>query len=90
MAHAIENIDIGGPTMLRAAAKNFQHVTVIVDPADYPGVIAEIKEHGNTTLATRFHLAVKVFQLTSAYDTAIAAWLAKVDTVTNAHFKGGS
>jgi len=89
VANAIENIDIGGPTMLRAAAKNFQYVTVIVDPADYPQVISEIREHGNTTLATRFRLAVKVFQLTSSYDTAIAAWLAKVDTSTNPHFKGG-
>jgi phosphoribosylaminoimidazolecarboxamide formyltransferase/IMP cyclohydrolase len=88
VANAIENIDIGGPTMLRAAAKNFQYVTVIVDPADYPQVLAEIKEHGNTTLVTRFRLAVKVFQLTSSYDTAIAAWLAKVDTASNAHFKG--
>jgi phosphoribosylaminoimidazolecarboxamide formyltransferase / IMP cyclohydrolase len=52
-------------------------------------VISEISENGNTTLATRFRLAVKVFQLTSTYDTAIAAWLAKVDTNTNAHFKGG-
>jgi len=76
--------------MLRAAAKNFQYVTVIVDPADYLQVIAEIKEHGNTTLVTRFRLAVKVFQLTSAYDTAIAAWLARVDTATNPHFSGGA
>jgi phosphoribosylaminoimidazolecarboxamide formyltransferase/IMP cyclohydrolase len=89
VANAIENIDIGGPTMLRAAAKNFQYVTVIVDPADYPQVISEIRERGNTTLETRFRLAVKVFQLTSKYDTAIAAWLVKVDTATNAHFKGG-
>ena len=89
VANAIENIDIGGPTMLRAAAKNFQFVTVIVDPADYPQVVAEIKELGNTTLATRFRLAVKVFQLTSTYDTEIAAWLARVDTDTNAHFTGG-
>ena len=89
VANAIENIDIGGPTMLRAAAKNFQFVTVIVDPADYPQVVAEIKELGNTTLATRFRLAVKVFQLTSTYDTEIAAWLARVDTGRNAHFTGG-
>jgi phosphoribosylaminoimidazolecarboxamide formyltransferase/IMP cyclohydrolase len=89
VAKAIENIDIGGPTMLRAAAKNFQYVTVIVDPADYPQVISEIREHGNTTLVTRFRLAVKVFELTSRYDTAIAAWLANVDTTTNAHFRGG-
>jgi phosphoribosylaminoimidazolecarboxamide formyltransferase/IMP cyclohydrolase len=89
VANAIENIDIGGPTMLRAAAKNFQYVTVIVDPADYPQVVAEIKEHGNTTLKTRFRLAVKVFQLTSSYDMAIAAWLSGVDTDTNDHFKEG-
>jgi len=89
VANAIENIDIGGPTMLRAAAKNFQYVTVIVDPGDYQQVISEIREFGNTTLVTRFRLAVKVFQLTSRYDTAIASWLSKVDTGTNPHFKGG-
>jgi phosphoribosylaminoimidazolecarboxamide formyltransferase / IMP cyclohydrolase len=85
---AIENIDIGGPTMLRAAAKNFHDVTVIVDPADYPQVLAELREHGNTTLKTRFRLAVKVFQLTSTYDTAIAAWLTKVDADSNPYFEG--
>ena len=89
IANAIENIDIGGPTMLRAGAKNFQYVTVIVDPADYPQVISEIKEYGNTTLVTRFRLAVKVFQLTSSYDTAIADWLARIDIENNPHFKGG-
>ncbi len=73
--------------MLRAAAKNFHDVTVIVDPADYPQVLAEIKATGNTTLATRFKLCVKVFELTSKYDTAIAAWLGKVDVATNAYFK---
>jgi phosphoribosylaminoimidazolecarboxamide formyltransferase/IMP cyclohydrolase len=88
VAHAIENIDIGGPTMLRAAAKNFQDVTVIVDPTDYPLVLAELKRCGHTTLATRFRLAVKVFELTSRYDTAIAAWLGKVDTNTDPHFSG--
>ncbi len=87
LGDAIENIDIGGPTMLRAAAKNFHDVTVIVDPADYPQVLAEIKATGNTTLATRFKLCVKVFELTSRYDTAIAAWLGKVDPATNAYFK---
>ncbi len=79
LANAIENIDIGGPTMLRASAKNYRDVTVLVDPADYPQVLAEMKQFGNTTLKTRFRLAVKVFELTSTYDTAIAAWLAKVD-----------
>jgi phosphoribosylaminoimidazolecarboxamide formyltransferase/IMP cyclohydrolase len=86
LADAIENIDIGGPTMLRAAAKNFHDVTVIVDPADYPQVIKEIKEHGNTTLKTRFRLAAKVFALTSKYDTTISAWLDKVDVEANPYF----
>ncbi|OQX07413.1 MAG: IMP cyclohydrolase [Desulfobulbaceae bacterium A2] len=88
LAEAVENIDIGGPTMLRAAAKNFHDVTVIVDPADYPQVLAEIRAEGNTTLATRFRLAVKVFQLTSSYDTAIARWLAAVDVSGNDYFQG--
>ena len=86
LANAIENVDIGGPTMLRSSAKNFQDVTVIVDPADYPIVLAELKEHGNTTLKTRFRLAVKVFELTSTYDTAIAAWLNKVDVDSDSYF----
>ena len=86
LANAIENIDIGGPTMLRAAAKNFHDVTVIVDPADYPLVISEIKEHGNTTLKTRFYLMRKVFDLTSKYDTAIIDWLNKIDVDTNSYF----
>jgi len=73
---AIENIDIGGPTLLRAAAKNYQAVTVVVDPADYPKVLDELKTHGgNTTLATRFQLARKVFALTHAYDGAIYTYL---------------
>ena len=88
LADAIENIDIGGPTLLRASAKNFRDVTVIVDPADYEQVLAEIKETGNTTLKTRFKLAVKVFQLTSTYDTAIADWLARVEVDTNPYFSG--
>ncbi|MCW5205745.1 IMP cyclohydrolase [Desulfobulbus sp. F5] len=88
LADAIENIDIGGPTLLRASAKNFHDVTVIVDPADYSQVLAEIRAHGNTTLKTRFRLAVKVFQLTSSYDTAIADWLTKVDADSNPYFEG--
>lgn len=88
LGDAIENIDIGGPTLLRASAKNFRDVTVIVDPADYEQVLKEIKETGNTTLKTRFKLAVKVFQLTSTYDTAIAAWLDKVDIDANDYFSG--
>jgi phosphoribosylaminoimidazolecarboxamide formyltransferase/IMP cyclohydrolase len=88
LADAIENIDIGGPTMLRAAAKNFHDVTVIVDPADYPKVIEEIKATGNTTLKTRFHLMKKVYALTAAYDTAISGWLEKVDVDSNNYFDG--
>ena len=88
LVSAIENIDIGGPTMLRAAAKNFNDVTVIVDPADYPQVIKEIKETGNTTLKTRFKLAAKVFALTSKYDTAISKWLDKVDVDSDSFFAG--
>ncbi len=85
---AIENIDIGGPTLLRASAKNFQDVTVIVDPADYPLVLAELKKHGHTTLATRFRLAAKVFALTTAYDKAISEWMATVSVETDPFFTG--
>lgn len=88
LADAIENIDIGGPTMLRAAAKNFHDVTVIVDPADYPTVIEEIKATGNTTLKTRFNLMKKVYALTASYDTTISAWLEKVDVNANSYFDG--
>jgi phosphoribosylaminoimidazolecarboxamide formyltransferase/IMP cyclohydrolase len=76
LADAIENIDIGGPTLLRAAAKNYEAVTVVVDPADYPKIIQEMKAHkGATTVATRFQLARKVFAATSAYDAAITQYL---------------
>jgi phosphoribosylaminoimidazolecarboxamide formyltransferase/IMP cyclohydrolase len=88
LADAIENIDIGGPTLLRASAKNFQDVTVIVDPSDYQLVLDEMKEHGNTTLKTRFYLANKVFLLTSQYDTVISEWLDNVNLDTNDYFKG--
>ena len=74
---AIENIDIGGPSMLRSAAKNHDSVTVIVDPADYAEVGKQISESGHTTLALRRKLAAKVFARTSAYDGAIAAHLNK-------------
>ncbi len=79
LENAIEHIDIGGPSMLRAAAKNFRDVTVVVDPADYPLILDEIRLHGNTTLRTRFYLMRKVYQLTAAYDSAITDWLAKID-----------
>ncbi|HEX4265756.1 MAG TPA: bifunctional phosphoribosylaminoimidazolecarboxamide formyltransferase/IMP cyclohydrolase [Verrucomicrobiae bacterium] len=74
---AIENIDIGGPSMLRSAAKNHDSVTVIVDPADYAEAQKQIAESGQTTLALRRKLAAKVFARTSAYDGAIAAHLNK-------------
>ncbi|MDF2787555.1 MAG: purH [Neobacillus sp.] len=72
---AIENIDIGGPTMLRASAKNHQYVTVVVDPVDYNKVIEELKADGKTTLETRRKLAAKVFRHTAAYDALIAEYM---------------
>ena len=76
---AIENIDIGGPSMLRSSAKNFKDVTVIVDPADYEVVLKEMEAGGGaTTRETRFRLAKKVFRLTSHYDGAITEYLDKV------------
>ena len=78
LEEAVENIDIGGPSMLRSAAKNFQYVTVIVDPSDYSKVLKEIAEFGGTTLKTRFELAKKVFNLTWHYDRAISDYLQRV------------
>lgn len=75
---AIENIDIGGPSMLRSAAKNHDSVTVVVDPADYGVVAEQIREHGGTTLELRRQLAAKVYARTAAYDAAIAAHLQRV------------
>jgi phosphoribosylaminoimidazolecarboxamide formyltransferase/IMP cyclohydrolase len=72
---AIENIDIGGPSMLRSAAKNHASVTVLCDPADYPHVIDELNATGQTTLALRERLAAKVFRTTAAYDALIANYL---------------
>ncbi|WP_424685237.1 bifunctional phosphoribosylaminoimidazolecarboxamide formyltransferase/IMP cyclohydrolase [Enterococcus sp.] len=77
-ADAIENIDIGGPSMLRSAAKNFAAVTVLVDPADYQQVATELKTEGETTLATRKALAAKVFRHTAAYDALIAGYLTEL------------
>jgi phosphoribosylaminoimidazolecarboxamide formyltransferase/IMP cyclohydrolase len=78
LGEAVENIDIGGPSMLRSAAKNFRHVTVVVDPSDYPNVLKEITESGETTLETRFELARKVFNRTWQYDRAISNYLEAV------------
>ena len=77
LEEAIENIDIGGPSMLRSAAKNHESVTVVVDPADYEMVAEQIKATGRTTLELRRRLAAKVFARTAAYDAAIAAHLAQ-------------
>ncbi len=70
----IELIDIGGPAMVRASAKNHAHVAILVDPADYPAVLAEIGEHGEVTLPTRRRLARDAFAHTAAYDAAIVTW----------------
>ena len=80
LEEAIENIDIGGPAMLRSSAKNFKDVTVIVDPSDYDIVLREMAESGGLTLLkTRFRLARKVFQLTHEYDGAISKYLGSVE-----------
>ncbi len=84
LPEAIENIDIGGPSMLRSAAKNHDSVTVITDPGDYAEVAEQIKANGGTTLETRRRLAAKVYARTAAYDTAIAAHLAKAFAEDNA------
>lgn len=77
----IENIDIGGPSMLRSAAKNFNDVTVIVDAKDYDLVISEIEENQNTTLKTRQMLAGKVFNHTAAYDAMIANYFNEINEI---------
>jgi phosphoribosylaminoimidazolecarboxamide formyltransferase / IMP cyclohydrolase len=80
LTEAIENIDIGGPSMLRAAAKNFLHVAAVTDPSDYADVVAEMGSSGGTlSLRTRFALARKAFSHTAAYDSAISNYLTAVD-----------
>ncbi len=73
--HIVENIDIGGPSMVRSAAKNHARVTIVCDPADYQRVLAEITEHGDTKPGTRAELAAKAFAHTAAYDAAISGYL---------------
>ncbi len=75
---AIENIDIGGPTMLRSAAKNFRDVVVIIDPEDYTEVLAQLKETHEVTYETRMYLAGKVYRSTAYYDTLIADYFKKI------------
>ena len=75
MAEAIEKIDIGGPSMLRSAAKNYNDVTVVCDPADYDTILAEINANGNTTLETRLQLSAKAYTHTAQYDCCIATYM---------------
>lgn len=76
LEEAIENVDIGGPALLRSSAKNYRDVTVLADPADYAPVLQEMQETGGaTSLKTRFRLAKKVFRLTHLYDGAITKYL---------------
>ena len=87
LADAIENIDIGGPSMLRSAAKNYAAVTVVTDPADYAKVIEEMNQHGgNTTIGFREQLAVMVFLRTSQYDAAISNFLGQCKQGTRCNF----
>ena len=71
----IENIDIGGPSMLRSASKNYKFIPVLCDPSDYDAVVKELRENGETYLTTREYLAAKVFRHTASYDTMIASYL---------------
>src|SRR5690606_33409891 len=76
----IENIDIGGPSMVRSAAKNHRYVTIVTDPADYDALYAELAEHdGATTLEFRKTMAAKAFAATAAYDAMISQWFAFAD-----------
>ena len=79
LAVAIENIDIGGPTMLRAAAKNYTDVAVVVDAEDYAQVLSELDQYGGTISSTRFNLACKVFKHTAHYDGAISNYLSSIN-----------
>lgn len=84
LEEAVENIDIGGPTMLRAAAKNYRFVSVVTDPDDYDKIIEEMRETGGKISAeTNFFLATKTFQLTARYDGAISNYLGSIDTAGN-------
>ena len=79
----IENIDIGGPAMVRSAAKNHDFVTILTDPADYAELLAEMREQGGTSLAFRIRMAGKAYARTAAYDAAIASWFAFADAWSN-------
>ncbi|MFP6654937.1 MAG: bifunctional phosphoribosylaminoimidazolecarboxamide formyltransferase/IMP cyclohydrolase [Myxococcota bacterium] len=83
-AEAVEKIDIGGPSMIRSAAKNHAYVGVVCDPADYASIVTELMEVGGLSGATRRRLALKAFQHTASYDAAISQWLAAHDPDTEA------
>src|SRR6185503_599124 len=83
---AVENIDIGGPAMLRAAAKNHTFVAVVVDPEDYAKVLSEVTGSGGTTLETRSRLAAKAFAHTARYDTLVAKYLASAHGLETERF----
>ncbi|HUL79610.1 MAG TPA: bifunctional phosphoribosylaminoimidazolecarboxamide formyltransferase/IMP cyclohydrolase, partial [Vicinamibacteria bacterium] len=76
---AVENVDIGGPTMVRAAAKNFRHVAVVVDPADYGLLLEQLDREGGIDAATRLYLAQKAFRHTGRYEAAIAGYFSQVE-----------
>jgi phosphoribosylaminoimidazolecarboxamide formyltransferase/IMP cyclohydrolase len=84
----VEEIDIGGPSMVRSAAKNFQDVLVVVDPSDYPRVLAELERPGGASREFRFELARKAFAHTAAYDTAIAGTLAEFSPAEGSFTRG--
>lgn len=92
LSEAIEHIDIGGPTLVRAGAKNYEYVTVITDPQDYTHVTEELKQKGGISLKTRERLAVKAFRHTANYDSIIDTYLSKAllgEDVLRLHFTGG-
>ena len=85
-AQAVEMIDIGGPAMVRAAAKNHAHVTVVVSPEDYPLLVEQVRESGGLSLAARRDMAARAFAHTAAYDAAVATWFARDEAFPQAHF----
>src|SRR4029450_10105913 len=78
-AEALESVDIGGPTMLRAAAKNFRHCTAVVDPADYALLLGQLDREGGLDAPTRLYFAQKTFRHTARYEAAIAGYFAQVE-----------
>jgi nitrite reductase/ring-hydroxylating ferredoxin subunit len=90
LTEAIENIDIGGPSLLRAAAKNYHHVAAMTDPSDYTAVLAEMESSGGAvSLRTRYSLARKAFSHTAAYDSAISNYLTAIDLERNSRIREG-